>query len=255
MAEQVNFRELQRQFCGHIRQPDAVPAPDDVEERRMAIYRDLFFNNINGFLEAGFPVLRSLYDDAAWLRLARSFFATHRCKTPYFARISEEFLDFLQNEYEPLDSDPPFLLELAHYEWVELALMVLDDDTDFSTIDRHGDLLAEIPVLRPTAWLLSYRWPVQHISPAFRPSQPLDQPNHLIVYRNGDDEVGFIEANAVTARLFELLGENDDASGRMLLETIARELDHPNPAVVIDGGLQTLTRLYKLDIIAGTRKR
>lgn len=227
--------------------------PAGVEDRRMAVYRDLFFNNVVGFLDNAFPVLRSLYDETAWQRLARAFFADHRCRSPYFAQIAEEFLDFLQNEYRPTDDDPPFLLALAHYEWAELALSILDECPDFATIDRHGDLLAAVPVLSPTAWLLSYQWPVQHIRAEFQPREPLAQPTHIIVYRNHRDEVGFIEANAVTARLFQLLDNNEEATGRTLLETIARELDHPSPDVVVDGGHQILTRLHKLDIITGTR--
>ncbi len=252
MAEQP-FQQIQQHFCAHIRKPADVPAPDNIEDRRMAIYRDLFFNNINSFLENGFPVLRSLYRDDEWLRLARQFFANHHCKTPYFAKIAEEFLLFLNNGYEPISNDPPFLLELAHYEWVELALGVLDETIDFSSVDRNGNLLSSVPVLSPTAWLLSYQWPVQHISAEFQPEEPLEQPNHIIVYRDRNDAVGFIEANAVTARLFQLLDNNENDSGQMLLETIAMELQHPEPQRVIDGGLQTLTRLHNLDIIAGTR--
>ncbi|HKX55116.1 MAG TPA: putative DNA-binding domain-containing protein, partial [Xanthomonadales bacterium] len=33
-------------FAAHIRNPAVAPAPADVEDRRMQIYRDLFFNNI-----------------------------------------------------------------------------------------------------------------------------------------------------------------------------------------------------------------
>lgn len=253
MAEQPVFQKTQRDFCAHIRNPADVPAPINIEDRRMAVYRDLFFNNISSFLEGGFPVLRSLYSDEAWLRLARAFFSNHRCKTPYFAKISEEFLTFLQNDYEPTDSDPPFLLELAHYEWVELALAVVDDTTDISGINRNGNLLLEIPVLSPTAWLLSYQWPVQHISPEFQPLTPPQEPNYIVVYRDRSDAVAFIEANPVTARLFELLENNKNDTGQMLLDSIAEELQHPEPQCVIDGGLQILTRLHNLDIVAGTR--
>ncbi len=253
MAEPRQFQKIQNDFCAHIRQPDEVPVPDNIEDRRMAIYRDLFFNNVNSFLESGFPVLRSLYDDDAWLRLARRFFSQHRCKTPYFAKIAEEFLAFLQDDFEPSDDDPPFLLELAHYEWVEMALAVLDETTDVADINRNGNLLTEMPALSPAAWLLSYQWPVQHIGIEFQPSEPSPQLNHIIVYRNHNDEVGFIEANPVTARLFQLLQDNESQNGQQILETIARELQHPDPQLVIDGGLQTLTRLHNLDIIAGTR--
>ena len=34
--------------------------------------------------------------------------------------------------------DPPFLAELAHYEWVELALMVAEETIDLDSIDPNG---------------------------------------------------------------------------------------------------------------------
>ena len=44
MANQ--FQETQYQFAAYIRDPEHQPIPDQLESRRMAIYRDLFFNNI-----------------------------------------------------------------------------------------------------------------------------------------------------------------------------------------------------------------
>ena len=59
-----HFIEVQQQFMAHIRDPAHNAKPADVEERRMAIYRDLFFNNVDGFVSSAFPVLKSLYKDA-----------------------------------------------------------------------------------------------------------------------------------------------------------------------------------------------
>ena len=89
------FQRLQRSFAAHLRNPQRHPAPSGIEERRLAVYRQLFFNNLNGFLEKGFPVLRSLYDDAGWRRLVRGFFDQHACTSPYFLEIPEEFVTFL----------------------------------------------------------------------------------------------------------------------------------------------------------------
>ncbi|MFM9709917.1 HvfC/BufC family peptide modification chaperone, partial [Streptomyces galilaeus] len=58
------------------------------EERRMAIYRDLFFNNIEGFITSGFPVLRTLYSTDDWNTLIRRFFVEHDCASPYFLDIA-----------------------------------------------------------------------------------------------------------------------------------------------------------------------
>lgn len=253
MPDQLRFQQLQKDFCAHIREPQTYSCPQGIEDRRMAVYRELLFNNVNNFLESGFPVLRSIYNDHDWEKLTRAFFAKHRSQTPYFAKIPEEFLNFLQEEYETGKNDPPFLLELAHYEWVELALSILEDESDKAAVDPHGHLLDGIPVLSKAAWLLGYQWPVQHISSDFIPEQPLEEANHLIVYRGDDGGIGFIEANPVTARLFQYLTENQFHSGRTLLDQIAAELKHPNPEVVIDGGHQILTRLHHLGIVRGTR--
>ncbi len=255
MAELPAFQRVQYAFTAHIRNPDRAARPPDVEERRMAVYRDLLFNNVNGFLKRGFPVLRSLYDDAHWeTRLARPFFARHRCRSPLFVDIPREFLGFLQDEFKPQSGDPPFLLELAHYEWVELALMVQDDTPDCDHIDRHGDLLRGVPVLTPLCWNLGYTWPVHRISATFQPELPPGTPTHLLVYRDEEDSVRFMEANPVTARLVQLIEEDGASTGQRLLEQIARELAHPNPDRVIEGGLQILTRLHHAHIILGTRR-
>jgi len=252
--QRPDFQHKQYAFAAHIREPGIHPRPKDVEERRMAIYRDLFFNNVEGFISSGFPVLRTLYSDTDWQRMTRNFFANHQCHTPYFLEISEEFLKYLQEERTPLPEDPPFLLELAHYEWVELALSISEEKPDWEAINPNGDLLAERPALSPLAWLLSYRFPVHKISSEYIPHAPSEQPTHLMVYRDRHDEVGFMELNPVTARLVALIQAEPALSGINLLEKIAQELQHPNPELVIQGGKQTLLKLRSTDIFLGTYK-
>jgi len=208
----AEFQRRQFEFAAHIRDPGANPRPAGVEERRMAIYRELFYNNVEGFLSDNFPVLRSIVTDERWHAMARDFFARHRSRTPYFAEIPQEFLTYLQNERGERPEDPPFLLELAHYEWVELALVFSAADRELPQADPNGDLLAGVPLLSPLAWNLSYRFAVHRIGPDFQPQVPGAEPTHLVVYRNRQDQVEFLEINAVTQRLIELLKENPDAT-------------------------------------------
>ncbi len=53
------FQQKQYAFAAHIRDPENNPAPDGVEDRRMAIYRELFFNNLHNLLGSTFPVIKS----------------------------------------------------------------------------------------------------------------------------------------------------------------------------------------------------
>lgn len=241
----------QQAFTRHVRDPRHAPLPAGVEPRRMRIYNELVYNTIEGFLAGGFPVLRALLDDAAWHAMVREFVATHRCHTPYFLRISEEFIDFLGEPRTAL-ALPPFAHELAHYEWVELALDVAEDAAAVDGLNAAGDLLHEAPVLNPLLFALSYVWPVHRIGREYRPDTPPTEPTRLIVYRNRDLEVKFIESNAPTLRLLELLGDAPP-TGEAALQRLAGELGQPDSAPLRVAGEQTLERLRALGIILGTR--
>ena len=248
----MSLESVQKQLTEHIRNPDLQPGPNGIEPRRLKIYRELFYNNIESFISNAFPVLRSLISDEYWHSLIRDFMIHHHCQTPYFMEISQEFLLYLQNQYKPRSSDPVFMQELAHYEWVELGLDVADEDLQQLACDTSGDLLEQLPMVSPLAWSLAYHYPVHRIGKSFQPSQADEQLTYLIVYRDRQDKVGFMETNAVTARLIELLQGAEAQSGRQVLLTLADELQHPNPEHIVDSGLDILKNLRAADIILGT---
>jgi len=235
MSQQPNtqsFIDTQFQFANYIRDPANNPAPENIEQRRMMIYQELFYNNIEGFAANGFPVLREITSDEKWHEMIRDFMIKHRCKTPLFHEISREFLAYLDNERD-ITNDPAFIKELAHYEWVELALSVSDADVETRMIDSKQDILLEKFNTSPLAWPLAYHFPVHQIGPDFQPQQASDTPTYLLVYRNTDDSVTFLELNPVSTRLIDLL--NEGLTGQVAAQQIAKELQHPNPEVVIDG--------------------
>jgi hypothetical protein len=244
---------IQREFTAHIRNPGQVKAPPGIESRRMKIYNDLIYNNIEGFISGAFPVTRSLYRDEDWHRLVREFISRHRCESPYFLEISQEFIGFVMTEYQLSPVDPPFLTELVHYEWVELALDVAEDD--FPELDPvlAEDPLANVPVLSPLAWSLAYQYPVHTLGPGTEPDAPPREPTYLVVYRNRAEEVKFLEINAATARLLELLRENSGSRrpGRALLEQLAEEMNANSVTSVVDFGATMLRQFLELEILAG----
>lgn len=240
----------QRAFAAHIRDPGGNPPPADVAPRRMAMYRELFFNNVESFLSGNFPVLRSLYGDAAWHELAQDFFARHRCRTPYFHAIPKEFLAFLRDERGEQPGDPPFLRELAHYEWVETAVAMAQGEAPPAL---NGEGLNEPLALSELAWPLAYRWPVHKIGPASRPEQPPAEPTLLVVYRNREDRVAFLEINPVTHRLLELLQAEPGQTGAVYLNRVAAELHHPDPDAVLRHGIGILAALAEREAIGRSR--
>jgi hypothetical protein len=247
------FQAFQFEFTRHIRDPKAHPRPQGVPARRMKIYNELLFNNLEGFLLACFPVLRQVLGKRKWTSLVRDFFAGHRCHTPFFRQIPDEFVHYLQSGRGARESDPPFLLELAHYEWIELVLSVSNKEAP-ADIEPDGDLLHAIPVLNPVLSVLQYAYPVHRIGPCFKPAAPPSEPTHLLVFRDAEFEVRFVHLNPVSARLVALLGEGL-VTGQQALERIAEELKHPAPAAVISGGLDILRSLRAQQAILGTAHR
>jgi len=252
---QESFKDIQQQFSGHIRDPEHVALRDDVEDRRMNIYRELFYNNIEGFVSSAFPVLRKFYSDEDWHAMVRNFMIQHKAHSPYFLEISQEFLQYFQNQHVMRDCDPSFAIELSHYEWVELALTVADETTDLSNIDSNGDLMQGHPVISTLAWNLSYQWPVHQLSAGSYQgdeSAP-EQATHIVVYRDRQDKVRFVIINQVTAVLLNLFDEQPELTGQQACEMIAEQMQHPNPEVVIQGGRQALEDLQGKGVLLGTR--
>lgn len=240
------FQQYQLSFTGHIRNPALNKRPDQVPARRMRVYTEIVFNNLESSVSACFPVAKKVMGKRAWTRLVRHFFSEYQSTTPIFREIPEQFLQYL----ETVPNLPAYLTSLAHYEWIELAISVADVE-DASAINPTGNLLEAKPVLASSLALLSYHYPVQLISPRYKPEAPLAQPVNLLVFRAVDDEVRFIELNAVTARLISLLQE-ESTTGRKALETIAVEMGYNDPQAIVEFGRAILDDLRQQGVILGT---
>lgn len=251
-----SFQRYQLQFTTHIRNPKGAPRPPHVLAKRMQVYNEIVFNNFQSSVAACFPVAKKTLGTRAWHKLIRGFFAHHQCRSPLFRQIPEEFLRYLEvaeaDHKQPL---PPYLRSLAHYEWIELALAVAEVSIDMAAVDVEGNLLEGVPVLTPALALLNYDYPVQRISPRFKPKTPLTEPVYLLVFRDAEDDVEFIEINQVTARLLEIL-QTESKTGREALEQIAIEIKHPDAVVILQFGQSVLDDLKAQGVILGvTRQR
>jgi hypothetical protein len=253
MSAEKRLEELQRRFAAHLRDPATAPAPEGIEDRRLQVYRELFFDNISASLAATFPVLREILGSERWMCLVRDFYRDHRCHTPLFLEIPREFVDYLGEEREAQPGDPAFLHELAHYEWVELALAVDEHELAKVSADPSCDLLEDVPVLSPLAWPLAYRFPVHRLGPDHQPSDPPDEPSFYIARRDRRDEVAVIQVNAVTLRLVERLQQDPELTGRTHLEALADELPQLEREVVLSGGEAALREMLEADVVLGVR--
>lgn len=237
----MSLRDDQFAFAAHLRDPKGKAAPPGIEPRRLAVYRDLLFKNVLGFMQNGFPVIRKTLGDDAFTALVRAWFAAHRAKTPIFPRMPGELVAWLATAPPATASAPPWLAQLADYEWVELELQLDPAEVDVAGVDADGDLRDGVPVLSPLARVLAYDWPVHRIGPGHAPEAPVS--TTLLVYRDREDRVRFVETNEMTHALLALLRDNDSATGEALLGSLAAR----------DAAFATLESLRERGVISGAR--
>jgi len=207
---------LQRRFADHLRDPKHKPPPDAIEERRLAIYRRLVFNNLSSLFARNFPVIRKLHSDEQWRAMIRDFLIEHRSTTPMFTEIGSEFVGFLaarsegKDKDKDKDKDPAWLPELAHWEYLETCVRLAEEKVSLekNRESRSIEALMDTRIrMNPTLRMAQYQWPVHRIGPDYLPEQP--NAILLAVYRRANDQVAFMQINALTASLLEMLaGDN-----------------------------------------------
>lgn len=204
------FETTQLRFTERVRHRAGVALPADLPTQRVAVYERLVHSNIAGFLRASFPVLHRIIPEQRWAQLAAAFVGGHACASPYFHEIGLQFIQWLQDGYEAAPDDPAFLLELAHYEWVELALDIAEQEPPPAAVSA---IELSTPVIwSELAWPLAYQWPVQLIGEGYTQSAPPSQPTVLLVWRDRVDTVRFMQ---LTPFAWQLAGALRDSGGSL----------------------------------------
>lgn len=239
------LRDQQFQLARHLRDPAVHAAPPGLEARRLRVYRELFFGNIGSLLAGGFPVIRKTLGETRWTAVVHTFYAEHRSRTPLFPEIAREFVDFIESRDDDM---PPWLAELAHYEWIEQALFV--SDALVPAHDPEGDLLIGVPVLSPLAMPLAYRWPVAEIGPDFVPEEAPETPCTLLVHRDAGHRVRFARITPLAYRLLTLLRDEPN-TGHELIAALAREIGI-GPEQLEPHALELLQQLRVQGVVLGT---
>lgn len=238
---------FQQAFTGYVRDPEHRTPPSSIPLERMQLYAQLVFGNVERVMGNMFPVLKSRLPECQWHALAREFFRDHDLHDPLFQSMPREFLNFLEQR-APAAEDPPYLLELAHWEWVDYALSIDLTEIELDGVERDSALLTGRPRLNPLVWMLSYAFPVHR----YRDEAPAgEMPTYLVAYRDLEDRVGYLELNAVTARLLEMIDEGTHATGAEILHALAAQMGQACDDDFRRAGADMLEELRRRDIVLG----
>ncbi len=184
--------------------------------------------------------------------MVRDYFRRHASTTPLFVELPGEFLRYLDEVRDDPD-DPPYLYELAHFEFLETEVSADEHRIDELGVDASGDVIAGVPVVNPTLRLVRYTFPVHRLEVSHRPDGEPDAPTFIAAFRDRAHRFGFIDLNSASARAVELLLRDEGLSGDEVLRAIAEELQHPDPDAVVAAGREILERLAARDAILGTK--
>jgi len=246
------FMRVQRAFAHHLRAPHGYPEPPGHTARRLDVYRYAVYANVERFMRDNYPRLFAIMAADEWQALVRDYLARHVARASAFVDVPREFLLYLESGACSAPTRP-YLAELAHFDWLETALGADRRCVDVAAIDRDGDLLRGVPVANPIMVLTTYRFPVHAIGVDYQPQAAPAEPTRIAAYRRLDHEFAFLDLNAASARLLELVIANDRGSGGELLETIAAELGRADLSALREAGSTILSRMRARDAILGTR--
>ena len=246
MNKVKSFQQSQLQLTKTIR--TGKGGVSGIEARRITIYQDLFFNNVEGFCSSAFPITKTVLGEDKWMALVRQFFLESHCETPHFIEISQEFLSYLLNKQDKYETFP-FLSELAHYEWIELDLdvkptqtlkgvkiQITDSDTGLHLLDACYPLLYNYPVHMISAEN------VDSIEPELTP---------VVVYRNVNFEIKFILVDQLSVIMLQLIQQNPGISKEMLateLVGLNQTFTHESMLTFLNNALFTF---IKLELVYG----
>lgn len=233
-----NFIQIQQAFCAHLRRPTLCQPPENTE-KNIYIYRQVSLYSTESLLEPTFPVLQSILTKEQWKSLIIQFFEDCYVQSPLSSNIPHEFVEFLK-KLSP--KQPPFLYELAHYEWVELAVML-----DNNKILKNQELNLNSLILNPTLKLLTYTYPVHKICVNFQPSQPVEIPIFLAIYRDKNHTVQFMELNAMSAKVLELVHRVTSADE--VFTNLINALPQLKPETISTHGNALLRQLFESDVL------
>lgn len=208
----------------------------------MAVYKRLFYDNIDSFCAKSFKSFRAVVDEEYWNSLVRNFIKSHRCETPYFREIPNEFLQFLIDR-EDIDERYPYIVELCHFDLVRIELYFAPE-----SIGRRGRLLNLDSRLRrsPLVRLLSYQWPVHQIDENYSVSKSPTDATWLIAYRDHQNKVEFLVSNPRTFRMLEMLEK--PRTGQDLIDELAQEL-HTSATSLSEQAFKTLKTFVRSGVV------
>lgn len=248
-----SFQTLQKQMTDFIRDPEHCPYNTSreadtslvIETRRLNVYRSLFFSNLSGFFAGIFPKVKACLGHEAWQNIINAYLREHKAHTPLFHELGQEFLMFLQTQDLHEQPYPPFLLDLAHYEWLELAIVIQPKEPLY-----FAKAITENSCIRlaHTAWPVQYEWPV-HLwnEDEASASNIVEEPSYLLGYRTQDYTTHWMTLTPSMYVLISAFEDNQDKTVLQIVKEVAAQMG-VEVSIVQEHAITTLNSTLSEDL-------
>jgi hypothetical protein len=217
------------------------------EVARLSVYRELVPARLRGVVELAMPRfcarLGVLFDEY----FAR-YLAERGPRSRYLRDVTTELLDFMELHARNDGRMPPWALDLARHEALDIVVGSLagtPNPTALADLDADRGL-----VFSATARVVRYAFAVHRLSadPADR-NEPERRPTALFVYRSHAHDVRYLELTPLAAAIIERLLAGETL--RNALERGTRDLAVPLDADVLDGTSRVLAELAQRGAVTG----
>lgn len=214
-----NFKALQRNLANYFRDSsNTVPLPIDnaLAKERLGVYKDLIRGNIASFVNNNFPLSAEILGKRKWDSLINEFIRSYKIASPFFFDIATEFLLFMNGAIKK--PKPLYLLELAHYELLDIALFHADNPPLPNNMQRFSKFNM-VPIPNPVMQLCSYQWPVNLVTGKETKLARTTEPTYIVIFRNRELETERLVLNSMSANLlFSIINNKDKDADTLIIE-------------------------------------
>lgn len=204
MSLKVSTNTLQKELANYCRAEQPQPIKG-LNPQRLQHYRRLIRNIIHENVSKAYPLAKELLSEE-WSSLIDLFFENYACTEPQVWRMPKDFFLFVQQmeEENSLKSNHPYLTELLYFEWIELELYMMEDQTPLPH-SEEGDWENSSIVLNPEARLLKFNYPVHTTTPGQLKNTTKGQFFCLIYREPKEYKVKFMDLSPLPAFIIEQL--------------------------------------------------
>lgn len=180
---------------------------------RLHNYRRLVFNVVRDALSSTYPLTYNLLEINEWEDLCKSFFSDHKCQDPQVWRMPFELIKYVQEFKVDLTKKYPQLIELLHFEWLEVEYYMMPDQK--FPEEKTIDLWTSPWQLNPESEIMHLTYPV-HLKNARFISRSDQGMYFCLIYRQPDTfKVKFLNLSPFFAWLLSRVKDSSVALSEM----------------------------------------